>query len=253
MSNQKMVASVRDGVAELQLNKPAKLNALDEEMLLEIEKWFGTWEAEPSVSVVLLSSSSERAFCVGADIEVLSRHTTESMQAWEFLGNRVLDRIQDSPLVSIAAISGYSFGGGLTLAAACDFRVASEEAMFGQPEIDLGWVPGWGGVARLARLIGIARAKDLCMTGRRVPAEYGQSAGLVDRLASKTELRDAAERFARDLAGKEPQALRGIKALAAAGATGPAAHRFDALLNSSLLHNPKAQAAIAGFLERSKR
>jgi enoyl-CoA hydratase/carnithine racemase len=169
------------------------------------------------------------------------------------LGNRVLDRIQESPLVSVAAISGYAFGGGLTLAAACDFRVASEDSLFGQPEIDLGWVPGWGGVARLVRLIGPARAKDLCMTGRRVTAPYAQSAGLVDRLAAKPELRESAASFARELAGRESQALRGIKALAAAATTGPAAHRFDALLNSSLLHNPKAQAAIAGFLERSNR
>lgn len=253
MPNEKVVTSVQGGVAELQLNKPAKLNALDEEMLLAIEQWFGIWEAESSVSVVLLGSASDRAFCVGADIEVLSRHTPQSMQAWELLGNRVLDRIQDSPLVSIAAISGYAFGGGLTLAAACDFRVASEDSMFGQPEIDLDWVPGWGGVARLARLIGVGRAKDLCMTGRRVPAQYAQSVGLVDRLAQKPGLRESAACFARELAGKETQALRGIKALAAAGSTGVAAHRFDALLNSSLLHNEKAQAAIAGFLERSKR
>jgi len=253
MPDEKIVASVQGGVAELQLNKPGKLNALDEEMLLAIEKWFGIWEADASVSVVLLGSSSDRAFCVGADIEVLSRHTTQSMQAWELLGNRVLDRIQDSPLVSIAAISGYAFGGGLTLAAACDFRVASEDSLFGQPEIDLGWVPGWGGVVRLARLIGATRTKDLCMTGRRVPAQYAQSAGLIDRLVPKLELRESAANFARELAGKETQALRGIKALAAASGTGPAAHSFDALLNSSLLHNEKAQAAIAGFLERSKR
>lgn len=253
MSNEKVVASVQGGIAELNLNKPAKLNALDEEMLREIEKWFGTWEAGSSVSVVLLGSTSDRAFCVGADIEVLSRHTTESMREWELLGNRVLDRIQGSPLISIAAISGYAFGGGLTLAAACDFRVASEDALFGQPEIDLGWVPGWGGVARLARLTGATRAKDLCMTGRRVPARDAQALGIIDRLAAKGEMRESAARFARELAGKEPQALRGIKALSCSGSTGLAAHRFDALLNSSLLHNEKAQAAIAGFLERSKR
>jgi len=140
MANEKIVALSEKGFAELQLNKSAKLNALDEEMLIEIERWFSVWEADASVSVVLLSSTNERAFCVGADIEVLSRQTTESMRLWEFLGNRVLDKIQNSVLVSIAAISGYAFGGGLTLAAACDFRVASEGSMFGQPEIDLGWI-----------------------------------------------------------------------------------------------------------------
>jgi enoyl-CoA hydratase/carnithine racemase len=253
MANEKIIPFVREGFAELQLNKPAKLNALDEDMLVEIEKWFSMWEAEASVSVVLLSSTADRAFSVGADIEVLSRHTTESMQSWELLGNRVLDKIQNSPLVSLAAISGYAFGGGLTLAAACDFRVASEDSMFGQPEIDLGWVPGWGGVARLARLVGVTRAKDLCMTGRRILAQYAELAGLIDRVSPKSELRNSAACFARELAGKHPEALRGIKALAATDSQVLAAHRFDALLNSSLLHNPKAQAAIAGFLDRSKR
>jgi enoyl-CoA hydratase/carnithine racemase len=253
MPSNKVLAAACDGVADLQLNKPSKLNALDEEMLLAIEHWFGVWEADPAVSVVLLSSTSERAFCVGADIEVLSHLTNESMRAWELLGNRVLDNIQYSPLVSIASISGYAFGGGLTLAAACDFRICAAESMFGQPEIDLGWVPGWGGVARLARLIGPGRAKDLCMTGRRVPAEWAEAAGLVDRVTGKAEWKDCAAQFARNLAGKEVQALRGIKVLCEGAVTGLAAHRFDALLNSSLLHNEKAQAAIAGFLKRSKR
>ena len=250
---EKVLAMAHEGVGELTLNKPAKLNALDVEMLLAIEHWFQTWEAGGSISVVLLGSSNERAFCVGADIEVLSRHTIDSMQEWELLGNRVLDRIQNSPLVSIAAISGYAFGGGLTLAASSDFRVASEDSMFGQPEIDLGWAPGWGGVARLARHVGVTKAKDLSMTGRRVPAAWAEASGLIDRLAPKGELREAAAAFARELAAKQPQALRGIKALAASDSTGLAAHRFDALLNASLLHNEKAQAAIAGFLERSKR
>jgi enoyl-CoA hydratase len=251
MTDEKTIASVRDGVAELSLNKPAKLNALDQEMLLAIERWFGVWEDDASVSVVVLGSTNERTFCVGADIEVLWRHTTESMQAWELLGNRVLDRIQSSPLVSVAAIPGYAFGGGLTLAAACDFRVCAEEAAFAQPEIGLGWVPGWGGVARLARLIGAARAKDLSMTGRRVTATFAGQAGLADRVVPKAELREAVAGFAREIATKEAGALRGIQALAESTVTGLAAHRFDALLNSSLLHNEKAQAAIAGFLKRS--
>ena len=124
-------------IAHLLLNKPAKLNALDDEMLLEIERIFAELETKPPVSVVVLGSSSNRAFCVGADIEVLSRHTVQSMQAWELLGNRVLDRIQSSPLISIASIPGHALGGGLTLAAACDFRICSAGANFGQPEIDL--------------------------------------------------------------------------------------------------------------------
>jgi enoyl-CoA hydratase len=252
MNSEKILASARDGVAELMLNKPAKLNALDQEMLADIEHWFSVWEGEGSVSVVVLGSTGNRAFCVGADIEVLSHLTVQSMQEWEMIGNRVLDRLQSSSLVSIASIPGYAFGGGLTLAAACDFRVCASQSQFAQPEIDLGWVPGWGGVRRLARLVGVPRAKDLCMTGRRITALEAQGAGLVDRIVEGGELMEQARRFASELAARQPEALRGIKALAESGGTGQAAHHLDALLNSSLLHNDKARAAIEAFLNKSK-
>jgi enoyl-CoA hydratase len=252
MNSGKVLVNAREGVAELLLNKPAKLHALDEEMLAAIEHWFGVWEREGSISVVVLGSTGDRAFCVGADIEVLSRLNVQSMQEWELLGNRVLDRIQSSPLISIASIPGYVFGGGLTLALSCDFRVCAPHAVFGQPEIDLGWVPGWGGVRRLARLVGVTLAKDLCMTGRRIGAPEAQAAGLVDRIVEDGELRDKTMRFACELAARQPEALRGIKALSDFDVTSPAAHRFDALLNSSLLHNDRARAAIEAFLNRSK-
>ena len=119
-STDKIQAKTEGAIAYLLLNKPAKLNALDDEMLLDIERCFAEWERTPAMAVAVLGSTSERAFCVGADIEVLSRMNEESMQAWELLGNRVLDRIQSSPLVSVACIPGPALGGGLTLAAACD-------------------------------------------------------------------------------------------------------------------------------------
>jgi enoyl-CoA hydratase len=164
-SNNRIQSSVDGRVARLLLDKPAKLNALDREMLAEIERLVSEWE-RGDVSVVVVGSTSERAFCVGADLDVLSTMNEATMQEWEMLGNRVLDRLQCSPLISVAAIPGSALGGGLTLAASCDFRIAADTARFAQPEIGLGWIPGWGGVARLARLVGPARAKELCMTGR---------------------------------------------------------------------------------------
>ena len=142
--NHKILSTECKGVAYLRLNKSAKLNALDEEMLVEIRQRFADWERSRAIVAVVLTSTSERAFCVGADIEILSQFDEESMQTWEVVGGRVLDSIQSSPLISIASIGGYCLGGGLTLATACDFRIASSRATFGQPEIDLGWIPGWG-------------------------------------------------------------------------------------------------------------
>ena len=245
-SNEKIHAAVDGAVARLWLNKPDKLNALDEDMLGEIEGRFAEWEAAGEVSVVVVGSRGGRAFCVGADIEVLSRMNETTMQSWEMLGNRVLDRIQDSPLLSIAAIPGHALGGGLTLAAACDFRIAAETATFAQPEIDLGWVPGWGGVARLARLVGPARAKELCVTGRRIRALEAQSIGLVTDVAPAAELESRVNGFATTLASRSVPAVRAIKSLA----DGKTVHRFDALLNASLLSDPRGQAAIARFLTR---
>jgi enoyl-CoA hydratase len=250
--NDKITVTISGGIAHLLLNKPEKLNALDEEMLLEIEQSFATWESNPAIVVVVLASTSERAFCVGADIEVLSHFNGQSMQAWEMLGNRVLDRIELSPLISVASIAGQALGGGLTLATACDFRIASAHANFGQPEINLGWVPGWGGVTRLASLIGTARAKDLCMNGHQITGSEAAAIGLIDRFTKPDDFPLKADIFAKELSQKSRDALRGIKALANASRSRAAAHHFDALLNATLLNNECGQKAIARFLARKK-
>jgi len=251
-SNDRIRVKSADGIGHVLLDKPAKLNALDSEMLLEIERCIGDWESGDAVSVVVVGSTSDRAFCVGADLEVLSRMNETTMQEWEMLGNRVLDRIQHSPLLSIAAIPGHALGGGLTLAAACDFRLSSDKATFAQPEIDLGWIPGWGGVARLARLVGAARAKELCISGRRIGAAEARSIGLLDDAIPPSEFEGRVSAFARQLAARSQAAVRAIKGLADGlhPANPPTAHRFDALLNASLLNDPRGQAAIAAFLSR---
>jgi enoyl-CoA hydratase len=244
--------TVEGAVARLRLAKPAKMNALDREMLGEIERLLGEWEQGGEVSVVVVGANGGRAFCVGADLEVLSRMNETTMQEWEMLGSRVLDRLQRSPLVTVAAIPGLALGGGLTLAAACDFRIASDAAKFAQPEIDLGWIPGWCGVARLARIVGPARAKELSMTGRRIDAAEAKAIGLVDEVAAADALEARAEEFAQALASRSAAALRAIKSLAAAcePEPPPTAHRFDALVNASLLNDPRGQAAITRFLSR---
>ena len=247
-------AQTSGGVARLLLDQPSKLNALDHGMLLAIERLFAGWEGSDALSVVVIGSTSARAFCVGADLEVLSRMNEATMREWEMLGSRVLDRVQNSRLVSVAAIPGHALGGGLTLAASCDFRMAAEDATFAQPEIELGWIPGWCGVARLARLAGPARAKELCMTGRRIGAAEARSLGLADEVVPGAALEARAGEFAAQLAGRSREALAAIKSLSAALAppAHPTAHRFDALVNASLLKDPRGQAAIARFLSRKK-
>jgi enoyl-CoA hydratase len=244
--------SAAGGVGRLLLDKPSKLNALDHDILAAIERQFAEWEAGDQVNVAVLGSTSPRAFCVGADLAVLSRMDEAAMQAWEMLGNRVLDRIERSPLLSVAAIPGHALGGGLTLAAACDFRIAAEHAAFAQPEIDLGWIPGWGGVARLARHVGASRAKELCVTARRIGTGEARTIGLLDDVAPAAELDRRVDEFAAKLAARSRPAVRAIKELAGAldPAPSPTAHRYDALVNAGLLRDPRGQAALAGFLAR---
>ncbi len=251
LASGKLVAEENGGVRRLLLDNPGKLNALDEEVLGAIAQCFSEWEAAPGAPVVVLGSTSAKAFCCGADIERLSTFDRARMLEWELRGSAVLDQIQNSPLISIAAIPGYAMGGGLTLALACDFRVCAETSVFSQPEIDLGWIPGWGGVERLARAVGLVRAKDLCMTGRRIDAADALRIGLVDRAVPAAEVMQAAGELANSLAGRSAAALRTIKVIAAGGAA--AARSLDAFANAEFLGDPRGQAAIARFLEKKKR
>lgn len=245
----KLVVEESGAVCRLRLNKPGKLNALDEEVLDAIAQRFSAWEHD-GVSVVVLGSTLPKAFCCGADIERLALLDNLTMVDWELRGSAVLDRIEASPLITIAAIPGYAMGGGLTLALACDFRVCADTSLFSQPEIGLGWIPGWGGIGRLARAVGVVRAKDLCMTGRRIGAEEAQRIGLVDRVAPAAEFEIAVSEFAATLAGQSVTALRAIKAIAANGTA--AARSLDAFANAALLSDPRGQAAIAKSLEKKK-
>jgi enoyl-CoA hydratase/carnithine racemase len=251
-SSETILFTQQGGIARLLLNKPGRMNALDPQMLETIEISLAEWEKRGDVVVLVVGSTHERSFCAGADLAVLAAMDERRMQDWEMLGNRVLDRLQNSPLISIAAISGPALGGGLTLAAACDFRIAGDNASFAQPEIELGWMPGWGGVARLARLVGACRAKELSMTGRRIDSSLALAMGLINEAVPAADLDSRVTEFASALEGRSPAALRTIKALADASFPLPPAvsHRLDALANASFLHDPRGQAAIARFLSR---
>ena len=244
----KIVLESEPRIATLRLDKAPKLNALDWEMMDALDGLFAGWEHSDSPQVVILTSTSPKCFCAGADIEVLAEMTPDRMQAWELAGSRLLDRIQYSPVVSIAAISGYCLGGGCTLALACDFRLAASNAVFGQPEIELGWIPGWGGVARLRELIGVSEAKRLAMTGARVKADEAAALGLVNRVTAPEQLAAEARALAENIASRNRLALRTIKELA----SGTIARRLDALANATLLMNDASQAAIRKFREKKQ-
>jgi enoyl-CoA hydratase len=203
------VIVARDGaVATITVNRPAVRNALNDATLVAIDTAVAALDADPEVRVILLTGAGDKAFIAGADINELSRATAVTGRTLALRGQGVFDRIAAAGKPIIAVINGFCLGGGCELALACTFRFAADSAEIGQPEINLGIIPGYGGSQRLPRLIGRDRALDLILTGRRVPAAEALALGLVTRVYPAATLRAEALAFARELAAKAPIAVR---------------------------------------------
>src|SRR5687767_5840256 len=184
-----------DGVAVVTLDNP-KVNALSQELLAELGEVFASMAEDLPGAVVV--TGGDRLFAAGADV---SQFSAERAGAIAATFHRVLDAVAAFPRTTIAAVSGYALGGGCELAMACDLRIASERAVFGQPEILLGIIPGGGGTQRLPRLVGPARAKEMVLTGRQVGADEALRIGLVDEVVAPEDLHDRACGLAAELAG----------------------------------------------------
>ena len=200
----------RGGVAILTLNRPEALNALSFSVLREIEARVTEIERgveQGDVRALVVTGAGERAFCAGADVkELMGRTPLEHRQGLRF-GQALFERISDLTVPSIAVIDGFALGGGLELAMACTFRLATAAARMGLPEIKLGLVPGYGGTQRLPRLVGESNALDIAMTGRMVRAEEGLSMGLVNRIVEGDPI-EAGLAFAAELTGFSRPVLR---------------------------------------------
>ena len=200
----------RGGVAILTLNRPDALNALSFAVLREIEARVTEIERgveQGDVRALVVTGAGERAFCAGADVkELMGRTPLEQRQGLRF-GQTLFERISNLAVPSIAVIDGFALGGGLELAMACTFRLATAAARMGLPEIKLGLVPGYGGTQRLPRLVGEANALDIAMTGRMVRAEEGLSMGLVNRIVEGDPI-EAGVAFAAELNGYSLPVLR---------------------------------------------
>lgn len=200
-----------DGIATVILDRPEKLNVLNSETLRELDQAFEGIAENEEYRSVIFRSSCEKAFTAGADIKEMQRLTASEARAFSELGHRVAMRLErDLPPVVMAA-NGYVMGGGLEFACACDFRLASEDAVFAQPEINIGIFPGWGGSQRLARIIGLPRARELIYTGRRIDAHEALGLGLVHAVVPKGELESRSLSLARELAAKSRTALMAAK------------------------------------------
>ena len=205
---------VDEGVHRLRIERERALNALNADVLDQIESALNRIEADASSRVLIVTGQGTKAFVAGADIEAISRVDNEAAAlAFAERGQRLFRRFEESSVITIAAINGYALGGGLELAMALDFRVAAQTARLGQPEINLGIIPGFGGTQRLSRLIGPGQALWMIGSGEPVTADEAKSLGLVDVVVPAEELMDECLRRAHVFAQKAPLALAASKRL----------------------------------------
>ena len=184
-SSPKIVLQIEGMIGRITLNRPEKLNALDPEMLTQLEAAAGALEASSEVRVVMLDSASERAFCVGADIHAWTALSPlEMWSTWNRRGHQVFERLAQLRQPVIALLGGFAFGGGLELALTADIRIATEQATFALPEVKLSTVPGWAGTYRLPQIIGRARAKQMIFSGAPINAHRAEQWGLVNEVVS---------------------------------------------------------------------
>ncbi len=201
-----------DRVATITLNRPEKLNALNLNMLGELYRIIAEIEIDKDVQCVIVTGSGDRAFCVGADINDWADLDPMAMaQEWIRLGHRIYDRLAGLPQPSIVALNGFTFGGGLELALACDIRLSSIDAQFALPEVSIGTVPGWGGTKRLPKVIGEGRAKQMVFTGDRIGAEKAEAWGLVNSIHPSSELMAVTRALADRILANAPLAVQVAK------------------------------------------
>jgi enoyl-CoA hydratase len=199
-----------DRVAILTINRPDKMNALSEQVRVDLLDALATIEQDAGVGVVVITGSGDKSFIAGADISEFAGRTPFD-QRWAMRSPRIFDVMASFPKPVIAMINGYCLGGGCELAMSCDLRVASDRASFGQPEINLGLIPGGGGTQRMSRLIGTGQALRLVLTGDRIPASEARELGLVDLVFPHEELRAKTLELAGRMASKSPLTLKVAK------------------------------------------
>jgi len=201
---------VEDAVAVVTINRPKALNALNTEVLTDLQAVFEGIDLE-QVRAVILTGSGEKAFVAGADIGEMSTMTKEEGELFGMKGNAVFRMIETFPLPVIAAINGFALGGGCEIALSCDIRICSDNAVFGQPEVGLGITPGFGGTQRLARAIPVSKAKELLFTGKSMKADEAYRIGLVNSVYPQEELMSGAMKLAQTIARNAPIAVRHCK------------------------------------------
>ncbi len=244
----------KDQLAWITIDRPKALNALNREVLQELDQCFDRVDQAKS-RVVILTGGGQKAFVAGADIGEMKDMTPEEAKAFGEFGNRVFRKIDCFPLPVIAAVNGFALGGGNELAMSCDIRYASENAVFGQPEVGLGITPGFGGTQRLARLTGsLSKAKEILYTARNIKAQEALELGLVSAVLPQEDLLTAVEKLAKRIAANAPIAVRQTKKAVNEGLEGSLNEgiALEPQLFSECFATEDQKEGMTAFLEKRK-
>jgi enoyl-CoA hydratase len=241
-----------EGLGWVELNRPDKLNALSRAMLTELRTALLAYCDSPAVRVIILTGSGDRAFAAGADIAEMNGQDAEGIRSLMELGKEVALTLEEAGQPVIAAVNGFALGGGCELSLACDLVCAAEHAQFGLPEVDLGVLPGWGGSQRVERRIGYGRARDMVLTGRRVPAPEALAWGLCDRVFPAASFHQNVTDLGRMLAAKDPEAVATAKRALRARAILFLSEglNLETQLFVDLFDRPEREARMARFIRR---
>ena len=248
------VTSLQEGpLLTLTLNRPESLNAPNAQVLDDLSAALDAVDLD-TVRCLIFTGAGEKAFAAGADIAAMANMTPEEAAAFSRRGNEVFRRIETFPLPTIAAVNGYALGGGCELAMACDMRLCSETAAFGQPEVTLGITPGFGGTQRLMRLVGMGKAKEIIFSARNVKAAEALEIGLVNAVHSPEELLPAAKKLGARIAKNAPIAVRVCKAAMNEGIDLPMDEAVDAEIRefSGCFETKDQKRGMTAFLNKQK-
>ena len=254
MAYENIIYEVKDGIATITFNRPKALNALNGALLGELSQALDEISADEDIRALVLTGAGDKSFVAGADITELATFNSLSAKSFAQKGHRIIHKLQQFPIAVIAAVNGFALGGGTEIAIACDFIYASENAKFGQPEINLGVIPGFGGTQRLPRLIGTNMAKELIFTGKMISAAEAHQLGLANRVVPQEQLMEEVMKTAGQIASRGKVSLREAKQAINRGmdvdlATGCSVE-IDAFAIS--FASPDAKEGTSAFVEKRK-
>jgi len=255
MTYETIIFTVEEGgIGVIRFNRPKALNAINPDVLAEFSDAIDKIEADRAIRALILTGEGEKAFIAGADISHMIKLSPLQIRKFSSAGHNLLFRLESLPIPVIACVNGFALGGGTEIAMACDFIYASENARFGQPEINLGLIPGFGGTQRLSRLVGKARAKELCMTGAMISAQEVKEIGLVNKVLPSDKLWEECVKTAKVLASKGKVSLKAVKDCIERG--------YDVDLRDGCymesdafaicITSPDAKEGLGAFLEKRK-